>query len=258
MKVLTMALALAIFTGCQAFILQNEANPQLEKLKGDLQEYLRNMTQVVKEQIDYIRRLELTQALVDQLHGVKQRVMELKRELPAEVFQAYKQVVGVSMEVVKKGLDSLRGLKDKATPAADELVTSFYDTVLPFANSVARTVDTYTNAMRRTVAEAANKLKRPKLVEKLERQLGELRNQLVPYAEGLRNKLEAFQASWAPYEKFKEGMEKIKRTFQPLVESVLQAVRKYMEEFKEWAEGPAEHPQKQWIGESKGRKSHHG
>nr|XP_008122549.2 PREDICTED: uncharacterized protein LOC103281939 [Anolis carolinensis] len=203
------------------------------------------MTQAVNVQIDYIRRLELTQSLVDQLHGVKQRVIDLKKELPAEVFQAYKQVVGVSMEVVKKGLDSLRGLKDKVTPATNELATSFYDTVLPFTNSVARTVDAYTNAMRRTVAEAADQLKRPKLVEKLGRQLGELRNQLAPHAEGLRDKLEALKASWAPYEKFKEGMEKIKQTFQPLVDSVLQAVRKYMEKFKEWAQEPSEGPQEQ-------------
>ncbi|XP_042300300.1 uncharacterized protein LOC121918295, partial [Sceloporus undulatus] len=222
------ALVCLCLPGSQAFVLRDESYPQLEKLKEDLQEYLRNVTSTVNEKIDFIRRLEITQSLVDQLHKgyakVEQRVRNLKTELPTEVTQGYEHVVGVSMGLVEKGLGALRGLKNKVAPATDKLAESFYDIVVPYANVVLEKVDSYTGAMRQAVTEATSKVQNPKLAEKLKQLLEDLRNQLVPYTNQLQNQLEGFQASLEPHtnrvqEKFKQGMERIKQTFQPWVDS---------------------------------------
>ncbi|KAJ7303976.1 hypothetical protein JRQ81_011492 [Phrynocephalus forsythii] len=235
MKFFIITLALATLAGSQAATLPDEPYPRLEELKQELQEYLRNISRTVNEKIDYINSLEIGQSIMDQLcdgyEEVKRRVRKLETELPPEVTQAYNQVVAVSLSVVEKGLNALHGLKRRVTPATNKLTESFYSLVMPYANSVLEKVEKYTEAMSRVVADKTEKLKNPELMEKLRRQLDELRSQLAPYSGKLQSQLEKFQASLEPYadrtqERFNLGVRRIKQALKAYLTPMLEALRK--------------------------------
>ncbi|XP_033014258.1 apolipoprotein A-IV-like [Lacerta agilis] len=250
MKFLVVTLALLAFVGSQAYVLRDEPYPHLARLNLELQEYLRNVTRVVDEKIEVIRRSELGQSVIDKLHNsfarISKRLSNLKEKLPAEVVQGYDLVVGASLGVVDKSLNTIRALHRKVSPASDELAEALYTIVAPYADSVLGKVGTYAMSLQRSLVAKAEELN-PKLNEKLKKQLEELKAQLAPYAEALQKELEEFRSSVDPYvdqaqEKLEEGVERINQILKPYFRRIFKALQQRAEEFKQWVEAPTLSP----------------
>ncbi|XP_063168169.1 apolipoprotein A-IV-like [Candoia aspera] len=239
-------LAFTIFTGSQAYVLRDEQYPHLAQFNRDIIDYLKNITLLVNEKIDDIRRLELSQSLLDRLHNtyleISKRVNYLESKLPPEVTKTYDLAVGVSLGLVEKGINVLSHLKRQVTPVTDKVAESLYSIMAPFANSVLEKVGPYTEALRRALISRVKGLN-PRLSEKLKKQLQRLTKELAPLVQTLQNQLQEFQASLEPctdhiQEKFKEGMERINQHLQPYVAPILETLEKYTKEFKNWVDSP--------------------
>ncbi|XP_034975677.1 apolipoprotein A-I-like [Zootoca vivipara] len=250
MKFPVITLALLTFVGSQAYVLRDEPYPHLARLNQELQEYLRNVTRVVDEKIEVIRRSELGQSVIDKLHNsftkISKRLRNLKEKLPAEVVQGYDLVVGASLGVVDKSLNTIRALHRKVSPASDELAEALYTIVAPYADSVLEKVVPYAKSLQHSLVARAEELN-PKLNEKLKKQLEELKAQLAPYTDVLQKELEEFRSSLDPYvdqaqEKLEEGVEKVSQILQPYFSRIFKALQERAEEFKEWVKAPAFSP----------------
>ncbi|XP_061452655.1 apolipoprotein A-I-like [Rhineura floridana] len=246
MKFLGITLALVFFAGSRAFVLRDEPYPHLAQLNQELQEYLRNISRVVDEKVELIRKSELGQSVIDKLHNgvykVSKRLSSLKAKLPAEITQSYDLVIGVPLGVVEKSLNTMRDLYRKMTPATDELAESLYSAVAPYANSILQRVGPYAKSLHSSLVAKAEELN-PKLNEKLKQQLEELKIQLAPYTKMLQSKLQDFQVSLESFinqaqEKFNEGADRVNQTLQPYITRILGALQEYTKDFKKWVDTP--------------------
>ncbi|XP_025028293.1 apolipoprotein A-IV-like isoform X2 [Python bivittatus] len=204
-------LMVTIFTGSQAYVLRDEQYPYLAQLNQKIVDYFNNITMIVNEKIDHIRRLDFSQSLLDQLHNaylkVSQHLNYLQSKLPPEVTKTYDLAVEVSMGLVEK--DSVLG---KVGPC--------------------------TEALHRVLAMGAKGLN-PRVTEKLKKQLEKVAKELAPLVQTLQDQLEEFQTSLEPctgniQEMLKESIERANQQLPPYVSLILYGLENYAKIFNRW------------------------
>ncbi|XP_060113552.1 apolipoprotein A-IV-like [Heteronotia binoei] len=231
MGLLTALLAVAVFTESQAVVLRDESRSQLNELKEELQEYMRNISSAVYEKQILFRRSELSKQLErylqDNVSQIKRRWNKLQRELPAEIAEAYNLAATVPIAVVMKTYSTLTEVRKKLNSAMEELYDLLHPVLGPHATPVLEVVRAHAKIVSTQLQEADTDLN-----QKLKSNLDELATWLVPYAQSFRSQWGKYRKSLEPFtnqvqERLEQGAGATKGSWQSYVAPVQVAFRKH-------------------------------
>ncbi|XP_053122917.1 uncharacterized protein LOC128332559 [Hemicordylus capensis] len=234
MKLLLLTLAWAMCTG-SPFVLNDEPNSKVAKLKEELEEFERNITTAMEDAFALVSRSELGQVvyehLSDRYSKASQLVNSLVEELPTEVSQTYDIMADIPAGVAEKAINILHEVRERLRPKEQELTQLLQSLDDDEPDSLEKVYHDLlaTNA----------KLDTKKLNETLEKLLQEL----SPYVNETRHQLQEEEKFFEPIagqlrEHLKAGLQKGSQIMQSLFAPILKAFREHRSEFRQWVNAP--------------------
>ncbi|KAL8219741.1 UNVERIFIED_CONTAM: hypothetical protein K2H54_032592 [Gekko kuhli] len=228
----TLALVTRRKKGSPASICSEEPASRLHVLKENVGDYFRNISRPFIEQGNFVKNLEVVQAVRNQASesfwNISQRFLKL---MPKEVIETADLAIGIPGGVGEQLFYAIRDFSRRLEPATRDLVRALEPVVAPRAEQALEKVRPYTTKFRTGVEEMSQKQ-----MESLKAGLPELRG-LGPQIEAALGQIREVQAALQPLadelqEALGKRVEGAASVARPYVRPVLDAAEKYAEEFK--------------------------
>ncbi|XP_061659048.1 apolipoprotein A-IV a [Syngnathoides biaculeatus] len=185
---LVLVFALALFTGCDAKITQqNQPKPPADMVKDAFWDYVAKATWIAGDSLALIRESDLGKEINTLISGSNDAFNRFAEVLRTQVTQDFTSRFFEQAEQLKIRLEKdLSTTRAHLQPYADEAVTRFQEQVEDLkkeASSYAETMDS--EALKAVLLRKSQELK-----THLDKNFGKLQTQMIPYTEELKQKVE--------------------------------------------------------------------
>ncbi|XP_053122692.1 uncharacterized protein LOC128332442 [Hemicordylus capensis] len=241
---LLITLALTIFTGSQAFVLNDKPDDdrRLAQLKQELMEMETLIGNVGRGGFISFLQSDLVELVQYELLEVYNKIREhfdtLDSEISTKARQTYEALSGLPLGMAEKAVYVLQAVERKLRPKEEE----FHQHLL---SSAAQTLDRV-GLDSETLRHHARRI--GELYVKLNEKLNQDLQMWLPYARKLQSQWQGIKKSLEPItdplpKQIKVGMEKLSQALQPYVAPTVKAFQEHKEEFWQWVRGPVFPPE---------------